>query len=350
MNLFTCIYCLEQKPAASFTREHVIPKAFGVFAKNLVLNKNQVCKACNDDFGRGVDASLAYASPPGIRRYLKGHKGLVEFPKAVRHKSARGKVKVHIDSEDPLEADDVEFVSTRDGKGFTRTPGLKYWSKKSSKWKFASLSDLERGENILADIGNSIVHISVSDDKNLSRLQTALRQYNPKVTLDLIQTYETLQPDHPVRIAFDIPAQDELVKRAIAKIAFNYLTWVYGIRVALNQGFNPIREYVRYGRLSKTPFINRISNLPIKVGAREAHDRDGHVLLIDWAPRIRGVIAQVALFCAMPYYQEVHLGIYTGVLPAKVASIHYFDFRTKSVLEHTAVPAYTGLWVPNTVR
>lgn len=344
MDIFTCIYCLEKKPSDKFNREHVIPEAFGIFGKNLVLYENQVCGTCNDHFGATIEAALAYASPPGIRRYLTGHKDLVELPKAVRHKSARGKVKVHIDSEDPLEADDVEFVSTKDGKGLTRTLGVKYRSKKSNKWRFASLRQIEHGEETLTDIGNPLVIVTSSESQSLSNLEAALRQFHPKVKLDLIQTYDTLQSGEKVRVAFDTLIEDDLVQRAIAKIAFNYLTYVYGVHIALNRGFNHVREYIRYGKHSNKKFVRRISSLPIKSGAKEARERGGHVLLIDWAPRVPGVIANLALFCMIPY--EINFGVYQGIYPAKVASIHYFDFRTKTVTEQRAIPQYTGLSLP----
>jgi hypothetical protein len=40
---------------------------------------------------------------------------------------------------------------------------------------------------------------------------------------------------------------DENIARALAKIAFNYFTHKYGSHLALSEGFNEIRDYIRYG-------------------------------------------------------------------------------------------------------
>ena len=45
-----CIYCLEDKDGEAFSRDHVIPKSFGIFDNKLTLI-NKLCEECNREMG-----------------------------------------------------------------------------------------------------------------------------------------------------------------------------------------------------------------------------------------------------------------------------------------------------------
>ena len=46
-----CIYCKQEKEESEFNTEHVIPQQFGKYNTNApVLNRFQVCRACNTAF------------------------------------------------------------------------------------------------------------------------------------------------------------------------------------------------------------------------------------------------------------------------------------------------------------
>lgn len=56
-----CIYCLQEKPADQFSVEHIIPQFLGGTREHRTLVTDCVCKKCNSDFGRFVDAAVAKA-------------------------------------------------------------------------------------------------------------------------------------------------------------------------------------------------------------------------------------------------------------------------------------------------
>ena len=63
-----CIYCTQSQ--CKYTREHVIPEAFGVFKNNFVLH-DLVCEKCNSYFGETIvfDASDSYDIDGKIEYY-----------------------------------------------------------------------------------------------------------------------------------------------------------------------------------------------------------------------------------------------------------------------------------------
>jgi len=63
-----CLYCLNDKPVADFNREHVVPEAFGKFKNNFVLHET-VCTDCNTYFGKTLDLKLGRQSIEGLDRY-----------------------------------------------------------------------------------------------------------------------------------------------------------------------------------------------------------------------------------------------------------------------------------------
>lgn len=57
--LYTCVYCLQDKPTWDFNKEHVAPKSFGTYQNSMTLHENQVCKQCNDTFSKELENEIA---------------------------------------------------------------------------------------------------------------------------------------------------------------------------------------------------------------------------------------------------------------------------------------------------
>lgn len=68
-----CIYCQRDLSLSDFSREHVIPRAFGSFEQNLTL-VDLVCAACNQYFGETIDFALARGSAEAVHRLDEGVK------------------------------------------------------------------------------------------------------------------------------------------------------------------------------------------------------------------------------------------------------------------------------------
>jgi len=55
-----CIYC--KRSGIPFSREHVIPQAFGTFGSKTVVLTDAVCAECNLRLGRELDEITLYKS------------------------------------------------------------------------------------------------------------------------------------------------------------------------------------------------------------------------------------------------------------------------------------------------
>ena len=337
---FTCVYCLQQKPRAQFNREHVIPIAFGTFGNNLSLT-NEVCHECNDYFGSTLDLVLARGSPSGVIRYLTHSKPLVDL-----NKVDPARITVRILDDNGEASDEVTFFETADGEGVKRTCGIWYWTTTESR-RFVSLSELESNKKGLLDDldGRQLVVFIRSGQEELDRLKAALLHLKKGITIES-EIIEQEQLGERLPVAFDV-VEDDTTRRAIAKIAFNYLTKIQGSHFTLNEGFNPIREYIRNGKHLEQTFVQRTRNQPFYEGEREARERGGHTLLITMAPSGTRILGYVGLFYGISNLAyEVSFGRYTGVLPANLAAGHYFDVRNKRIEEVAATTRPPGLWVP----
>ena len=341
MHNLKCIYCLKQKPASEFSREHVIPQSFGLFQQNLVLD-DEVCRACNEYFGKILDRILARESPQGVVRYLSGQKPISELSKA-----SRQRVHAQLDSDDPFKADDITFVKTDEGEGIALTPGIKYWSS-NNKWQFVSLTELEsKNEALLDDLDRSqpveLIYTGKDEKKckgQLTRIKAALGRLKLGIDIDE-ESVEQLKPGEKLRIAIDV-VEGDLTRRAVAKIGFNYLTKTQGREFALNEGFNEVREYIRFGKGSQRHFV-RLEQIPLYEGGKQARSRGGHTVLVDWAPSGTTVFGWVTLLQHISY--KIDFGAYKGVLKP-IGKGHYFDVTTKEVIEVQAIRNPPQLWLP----
>ena len=137
-------------------------------------------------------------------------------------------------------------------------------------------------------------------------------------------------------------------RRAIAKIAFNYVTKRLGVNFALNKGFDKVREHIRLEKHMDRRFVRRIPKLPIDYGERDASERHGHYVAADWEKNSSSVIGWVSLF-QLSYF-EINFGSFSGVVPPRIAVGRYFDIISKSILELQTYPRPQGLLVPSVIR
>lgn len=138
------------------------------------------------------------------------------------------RVDVHLASDDLWGADKVEFVNTESGEGIRLKAGLKYWSVKKANWQFVSLEELERavGDPLNdLDKGQPVIVIRSSEDE-LERLKKALNHLQLGMTIDA-DLPEKSAVGEKIPVAFDV-IEDDTTRRAIAKIAFNYLARIRG--------------------------------------------------------------------------------------------------------------------------
>lgn len=76
-----CIYCQEDKPQESFSKEHVLPRSFGKFKNDFTL-VGMVCGQCNQFFGDHLELFLGRDTFEGLSRVDVGIQKPEDFKSA----------------------------------------------------------------------------------------------------------------------------------------------------------------------------------------------------------------------------------------------------------------------------
>src|SRR5260370_23623369 len=123
---------------------------------------------------------------------------------------------------------------------------------------------------------------------------------------------------------------DAVVRRFLAKIAFNYLAWVTGSGFVLRPELDGVRNFIRH-RTEPSHGVVYVGPRPILAqemlsGARIT---DGHIITIEAKPDEHRVHAQLSLFNSLKY-RIVVCANYDGIWFAKG---HHFDVQTWEVSE-----------------
>jgi hypothetical protein len=94
---------------------------------------------------------------------------------------------------------------------------------------------------------------------------------------------------------------DLITRRAVAKIAFNYLASVAGSEFALRSCFDDVRAFVRSGTLPDYP-IMQVSYTPILFDDLPMQRQtNGHLLTVEWPASQDHILGQVTLFNVLTY-------------------------------------------------
>ncbi len=332
----TCIYCLNEKPKTEFNREHVLPYSFGKFNNALTLHET-VCKECNQYFGDNLDIVLARGSMQGAMRYFQDVRPLTNFDQVIRNRvRVAGRTKYDRDFRE------VEFVKTPEGEGPAFIPGLIYFSKSENIETFVSLKALESGEcrDIQSLDSEQLMVMSYRDEDTLKRIQQALKLYNKGI--EVLDAIPGPQEGEKVLVAVDAIMEDDLMNRAIAKIAFNYLAFTQGKEFVEHSIFNTIRSYIRNGS-STQKFVKKIQPIALFGDPQEAKRRKGHVTTVDLSRNKRTVIGRVEFFTTFAY--QVTLGTY-GKVAIPLSAGHYYDNISKEVKKMDSYRLPTDIWLP----
>jgi hypothetical protein len=134
--------------------------------------------------------------------------------------------------------------------------------------------------------------------------------------------------------------KDDIVLRAISKIAFNYLAYGLLTRDRLDfifyQDFNVMRRYIRYGEKPEYPLIVPSQKAILADEPITGKRRQGHLITIDWAGDRVSILAQVSLLNWMTYkiclareFSGEHIDIKRG---------NFFDFNSHQIFDLGSKP------------
>jgi HNH endonuclease len=307
----TCIYCLASGPNIVFNREHVMPEAFGMFEQNLTL-LNEVCQDCNTAMGKDVETPGNRGSIEGVHRFKTG-----ELTTAKRFlKTPRNRVTFEI-GEPGWEGVQAYFELSRDGKGakvmFAPQVVVDFKEGPSKSFLMENLTDA-------AALTNALTYRAyVDSDEQLAALIDALNRLGitPKWTNE-IEMPESEDSKAEVKVS---AIYDDVVRRLMAKIAFNYLAHIAGARFVVNPDFDPVRRFIRYGEGRGADFVTPTHD-PL---LHEEQDSGGWTITEDHLVAIQrddagGLFGRVSLFNMIqnvivlcPHRSEL---VYLGAIPS----------------------------------
>lgn len=253
MSTSECIYCLRSLPLAAFTKEHVLPQAFGTYENNLTLTQS-VCCDCNQFFGDHLESVLAEGSFEAVRRLDYG----IRSPEAARY-LRRDRVSFSLSGGKwdglamSLQGDNTDlFVSP--------VPQVRFAKKDDSGWVHVTEQELESTESLPQEINTKQMILLYDSQETKKRLIQALS----RLGVDFQEEEGGFLSRDNVRDGWVVVETqiDEVILRCMAKIAFNYLAKTAGDEFVKKSDFDSIRSFIREGIRPKHDFVG-ISSYPI---------------------------------------------------------------------------------------
>lgn len=119
---------------------------------------------------------------------------------------------------------------------------------------------------------------------------------------------------------------DSIVKRCIAKIAFNYTAYVTrksDKNFILNDSFNSLRFFIRYGQHPGYKLIIQDGTPILFDDLTDFRQTNGHLMTVDWTPDKRHIVGQVSFFNEIRY--RISLARDFSGIWREVQSGHHFD-------------------------
>jgi hypothetical protein len=336
----TCIYCTKTKAASAFNSEHVLSQGFGKVEKNLTLDC--VCRVCNNTMGDTIETPGIRGSVEGIHRFTTSE---LRDPEAFA-KTPRSRVM--------FERDDPEWEGVRVFMRLTEDesdveevlPPQVRANFKNGRRSVYLLEELPRAIDVDAVESWRAFYRSPDD---LTAIVAALeaREIRPKWQTSIAEAAPSSgRGTVTARIIYD-----DVSRRLVAKIAFNYLTHVRGAAFSLKPDFNPIRRFIRYGEGRGADFVRPLS-WPFLREEQETNgfrESDDHLVAIE-EDRDRSLVGHVSLFNMI--HNEIRLcrtrpeTIYSGLLPAGSC----FSWRERTIRPILHVAAHNLVQPPSVVR
>jgi hypothetical protein len=313
-----CIYC-RRVSRASFPAEHVIPRSFGRFRDSLTLRC--VCAACNQYFGDTLELCFGRETGESVVRFQYGlrdsHAGLP---------GSRLTAKVNVPG--PIWGAKVLLApgASPTGMDILYLAQVAFAERDSDVWKWYLEEDLD-AELARKILPGSRVKYLVTSPEQLTKLKARLHELGFGATEQISREPVLPQPELAASITYQF---DDIIRRCVGKIAFNYLahTLEENERVLLRDDFDPIRRFVRDGVIPDRELITVVGSPRLKPEERKKFLVDGHLLAVGWS-REEDILCNLSIFNAMTY--QVALSYKHRGLWFPLSSMHSFNLKTKTV-------------------
>jgi hypothetical protein len=215
-------------------------------------------------------------------------------------------------------------------------PQVAFANKGSAEWQWYVPEELN--SEILRKLspGSSVKYFFTSSEQE-QQLRSRLRELGFGATKHIAR--ETIPPQQEMnaRVTYIF---DEIIRRCISKIAFNYLAHALAedTRLLLRDDFDPVRRYVRYGDLPESQFVSIFGSPRLNEESRKGSLVDGHLIAAGWNTN-DNILCNLSIFNAMTY-QVVLCRKFQG-LWFSFGSMHSFDLETREAKKlpgHLLVP------------
>ena len=297
LRTFKCIYCLEERGRGSYTKvEHVLPQSFGTFEPQNFILRNVVCDECNQYFGSNLEIHLGRDTYEGQLRFTHGVKDASEFQSAGQQTRIVLKL-----AEGPFAGCFVKrrFAPRKGEIEVTPLPQVGFLLAPTDHYEYFLLADIPslaelqvKGFN--GDRPRSIRGVAVDPE--------VLTQFLEERGIPFrFAGVDDSPSDRPETILCQFEGTiDQVIRRAIAKIAFNYLAHWQGPEFLHRPEFDMARRYIRYGTLPDYKMMRVDEEAILEGEPLEGPRVLGHIITAGWTD-VRSVLAQVALFNWLSY-------------------------------------------------
>jgi len=326
-----CIYCLNEKSSEAFTKvEHVIPQAFGLFQNNFTL-KGIVCDECNQYFGDNLEIDLGRDTVEGISRYEYG----IRNPEDFKSLGKRSRLQHKKIAEGILKGAFFYLSYSQELNKVTPKPlpQVGFQDIVSLDYSYFLLEDIPDKKTVENQGLNCDVNVrAFGDDFEMIEQVLAKKGIFPEFQKEI-----PLSDKKSEKLLVEYEASiDGIIRRAIAKIAFNYLTYWQGAEFALQEVFNPIRFYIRKGEKEENALFVMIRTESIlKDEPSQEFRRLIHVITVNWAQSGYSIVSQVSLLNFLSYTVQL-VRNYPGQIP-NLRKGHFFNLGDHKIYELKAV-------------
>jgi len=326
-----CIYCLNEKSSEAFTKvEHVLPQAFGLFQNNFTLN-GIVCDECNQFFGDNLEIDLGRDTVEGISRYEHG----VRSPKDFKSLGKRSRLQHKKIAEGVLKGAFIYLSYSQELNQVTPKPlpQVGFQNKNSSDYLYFLLDNIPDKTELENQGLDCVTDVRAFGD-DFKAIEQALAEKG---------IFPEFQKEIPVpeiksgKLLVEYEASiDSIIRRSIAKIAFNYLAYWQGAEFVLQEIFNPIRFYIRNGeREENNLFVIIRTESILKDEASQELRRLAHVVTVNWAQNGISIVSQVSLMNFLSYTVQLAKN-YPRQIP-NLRKGHFFNLGDHKIYELMAL-------------
>jgi hypothetical protein len=285
----TCIYCRAFADDTVFSREHVVPQAFGRFRDaRYVTLIGVVCAGCNQYFGDQVEVHACRGSIEGMHRYQTG-----------QLQSATSFVKGSNSSRISMEITDPGWEGVRayqilapagDSTLVMFQPQVVIRTKGDGSARSYTVAELGDAAIDPADVADFRAYSTT--DVDLDALLVALRAKGVSAKIQGPISHNSTDGTVGVRIS---AAYDRVVQRLMAKIAFNFLAAHVGPEWVLRPEFDAARSFIRLDEGSSVTRVVEQAVLAEERGMGNWSLTDHHLVGVERGTG-DGVLGRVSLF------------------------------------------------------